>query len=66
MYPTSFSVGTSGRSQSLVGVGVYYRTYFKIKVYGVALYVDEDGVRGDAGMRGFKEEGREELGENEM
>ena len=38
---------------SLVGVGLYTRTVFKIKVYGVALYVNEDQVRSDTSMSKF-------------
>jgi len=42
----------SGR-HTLMGVGIYYRTMLKIKVYGVALYVPKRDVLADAGFNAF-------------
>lgn len=42
----------SGR-HTLMGVGIYYRTMLKIKVYGVALYVPKRDVLADAGFNEF-------------
>lgn len=50
----------SGR-HTLMGVGVYYRTMLKIKVYGVALYVPKRDVLADAGFNAFASMNTEEL-----
>jgi len=42
----------SGR-HTLMGVGIYYRTMLKIKVYGVALYVPKRDVLADPGFNAF-------------
>jgi len=50
----------SGR-HTLMGVGIYYRTMLKIKVYGVALYVPKRDVLADAGFNAFASMNTEEL-----
>jgi len=50
----------SGR-HTLMGVGIYYRTMLKIKVYGVALYVSKRDVLADAGFNPFAHMSTEEL-----
>lgn len=50
----------SGR-HTLMGVGIYYRTMLKIKVYGVALYVPKRDVLADAGFDAFASLNLEEL-----
>jgi len=50
----------SGR-HTLMGVGIYYRTVMKIKVYGVALYVPKRDVLADADFNSFASMSTEEL-----
>ncbi|GMI09013.1 hypothetical protein TrRE_jg4500 [Triparma retinervis] len=64
-YPTRFDVGPPGLFQTLVGVGIYTRTYFKIKVYGLSFHVDADEARSDPSMRAYAGYGKEELAGDE-
>jgi len=50
----------SGR-HTLVGIGIYYKTMLRIKVYGVALYVPKRDVLADAGFNSFASMSAEEL-----
>ena len=49
---TSFSYDPAG-DNVLVGLGQYTRTVFKVKVYGVALYVNDRHLANDPAMKQF-------------
>ncbi|GMH95574.1 hypothetical protein TrVE_jg3666 [Triparma verrucosa] len=62
---TSLIYPVHRNGESLVGVGQYYRTILRIKVYGVALYVKGEEVMGDESMKKFAGRSKEDLRSDE-